>query len=233
MVMRQQLLFALQRPDGLLGRLLPGTSNGSQIEVTADPGAFWSPGTTIYVVDAGNLAPGDGLMLANARVLREATKRDLAAAGVYLSGTHRVSGDAFPLSYEHRRMVYALGNAKIIAKGMSTTVRAWENAEIIIDSGTVIAHQKTKVAASGVARVYALDDSMVDAKDNVTVQASGRSTIRARGRAVVRADSPSPTTYLSEFAVRIDYCGHKGKLPAAVVASRLSSPRRPLLSAPL
>ena len=40
MVMRQQLLFALQRPDGLLGRLLPGTSNGSQIEVTADPGAF-------------------------------------------------------------------------------------------------------------------------------------------------------------------------------------------------
>ena len=110
-------------------------------------------------------------------------------------------------------MVYALGNAKIIAKGHEhNRPRMGERRDHHRQRHRYRA-PKTKVAASGVARVYALDDSMVDAKDNVTVQASGRSTIRARGRAVVRADSPSPTTYLSEFAVRIDYCGHKGKLP--------------------
>ena len=154
--------------------------------LTTQPGLWWSSdaGVTAYLAEwDGALARHEGdekFAVERCRLLRELTADELAACGVFLSGSHEVwAGSA-----------WAYGSATVRAHD-SATVWAYGSATVTAyDSATVRAYGSATVRAHDSATVTAYDSATVRAHDSAKAHAAGQSVATTWGGTVVvtRAD---------------------------------------------
>ena len=159
--------------------------------LTTQPGLWWSSdaGVTAYLAEwDGALARHEGdekFAVERCRLLRELTADELAACGVFLSGSHEVwAGSAWAYG---SATVTAYGSATVTAHG-SATVTAYDSATVwAYGSATVTAYDSATVWAHGSATVTAYDSATVRAHGSATVTAYDSATVTAYGSATVTA----------------------------------------------
>jgi hypothetical protein len=129
-----------------------------------------------------------------ARLLRHVTNHDeLAALGIFVSGTHKISKgkaiayDSAQVSAYGSAQVSASGSAKVSASG-SAQVSAYDSAQVsAYDSAQVSAYGSAQVSASGSAKVSAYGSAQVSAYGSAQVSASGSAKVSASDSAQVSA----------------------------------------------
>jgi hypothetical protein len=149
-------------------------SNG--LHVTSYAAAWWKPEAQVYLAEVGDERVGDHTLgdrkcaARKVRLLRLATKSELAENGIFDGGTHDTRGG----------QSYAFNSAKVTAYD-SAKVTAY-------DSAQVTASGSAKVTASGSAQVTAYDSAKVTAEGHcvVSVQVTyyNKPTIKLMGHAV-------------------------------------------------
>jgi len=158
------------------------------------PPRWWLPTCAIYVVEAEGVL-GDASTDADrkcvakkVRLLRLASDAELAAVGVFLSGSH-VFRD----------------NATGIASG-SASVEAYDSASVeAYDSASVEAYGSASVEAYDSASVEAYDSASVEAYGSASVKASGSASVKASGSASVEAkDRVVVTSWRGKEGIRIE-----------------------------
>lgn len=153
-----------------------GEDGPTENVLTTAPVYRWRPGCTVWEAvgfgSAGQRSDSDFVFSA-AQLKRRLDDAELAALGIYLSGTH-----------ECRGVGIAAGNAHVIAtRGAELTV--YESASAIaLDGAYVTARGHSRVNARGGSFVGAYDESFVDSWESAHVDAFGLAVIRAWGGTV-------------------------------------------------
>jgi hypothetical protein len=171
------------------------------LHVTDDPARWWKPRCAVFLVEAeGVVGSCDDVedrkaVARRVRLMREATRDELAALRIYLEGDVKAPTNGVVIA-SGSATVRAYGSATVRAYG-SATVRASGSATVeAYGSATVRAYDSATVRAYGSATVEAYDSATVEAYDSATVRAYGSATVEASGSATVEAyDSATVRAY--------------------------------------